>query len=343
MKLIKQKIALLSLVILNFSCNSSRDEGLQSPPVSDPGIAKWTHLSTNSPAMQGEYAMVYDTRHHEIIAYGGRTGFSTDFQNIDETWAFDYQSRIWTNLEPIISPPWRANHTMVYDPLRHKALMFGGTNFNQVFNDIWEYDYDQNTWIELSPANSPEPRQMHGMVYIPNQDIIMMFGGRRNGGGASFNDSWKYSYTSNEWQEFFPSNSPPFQDHVNITYDTSSNKVILYAGPVSGSRPKTWAYDFDSNSWTNLNPVHLPDSDHSSLVYDPFHEKSILLGNSPGSNDMLTWAFNYSENSWTNITPQSMPDVYIEHAAMVYINDHNAFIQYGGCCSNKTLELILNK
>ena len=29
--------------------------------------------------------------------------------------------------------------------------------------------------------------------------------------------------------------------------------------------------------------------------------------------------------------------------ATVYIADHNAFIQYGGCCSDTTLELTLQK
>ena len=338
-----QNIVMLISIILYFSCSSSREEGHQPPLVIEQDVATWTRLSANPPAMQGEYAMVYDTLRHYVIAYGGRTGFSTDFQNINETWAFDYQSQTWMNLEPVVSPPWRANHTMVYDLSRHKVLMFGGTNFIQVFNDVWEYDYDQNTWIERSPGNSPEARQMHGMVYLPNQDIIMMFGGRRNSGGASFNDSWEYSYTSNEWQEFFPSNSPLFQDHVNLVYDHSADKVILFTGPVGGSNPETWAYDFGSNSWTNLNPVNSPDSDHSSLVYDAYNEKTILFGNTSDSNRMVTWAFNYSENDWTNITPQSMPDVYVEHAAMVYINNYNVFIHYGGCCSNSTLELILNK
>ena len=55
------------------------------------------------------------------------------------------------------------------------------------------------------------------------------------------------------------------------------------------------------------------------------------------------------KNNWVNITPQSFPDInYIEHSviehdAMVYIDDHDVFIQYGGCCSNTTLELNLNK
>ena len=337
MKNIIQIIVIPILVILFFSCSLLQDEDQQPSKQVD---ATWTQLETNSPNIQVEYAMVYDTLHKQIIAYGGRSG---NFDNVNETWAFDFELSTWTNLVPSISPPWRANHAMAYDLLRHKVLMFGGDDFTRSFNDLWEYNYDQNRWIELSPDNSPEARQMHGMVYNPNQDVVVMFGGRRTGGGASFNDTWKYSYVSNEWQKLNPTNSPSVQDHVNITYHNSMNKVILFAGTQGNSSPKTWSYDFDTNSWTNLNPMHSPDGDHSSLTYDPYLGKVILFGNKQGSSDMLTWVYDYSANLWTNITPQSMPNIYIEHAAMVYINTHNVFIQYGGCCSNKTLELILNK
>jgi len=54
---------------------------------------------------------------------------------------------------------------------------------------------------------------------------------------------------------------------------------------------------------------------------------------------MLTWIFDYSENKWTNITPNNIPYEFTEHFDMVYLNDQNVFIQYGGCCTDKTLEL----
>ena len=37
------------------------------------------------------------------------------------------------------------------------------------------------------------------------------------------------------------------------------------------------------------------------------------------------------------------PTPVIEHDELVYINDLNVFIQYGGCCSDQTLQLSLNK
>jgi len=226
---------------------------------------------------------------------------------------------------------------MVYDPVRHKVLMFGGNDFRRAFSDLWEYDYAENNWTKLAIANPPEARQMHGMVYIPGKDVVIVFGGRRSNGGASFADTWELNCKTRTWKKLNPRNIPPVSDHVNITYDASEKKVILF------SSPETWAYDFETNNWTNLKPAKSPVSGHSNLVYDPNRKKSVLFAYVRGTPaGMQTWTFDYSENKWANITPRTTPDSHLEHDDMVYINDKDVFIQYGGCCSGKTLELKLD-
>lgn len=328
------KIVILLFILVQISCDSS---------LGSQDDASWSVLATNYPEMRGEYAMAYDTLNKKIIAFGGRTGFRSDFQNVDETWTFDYSVPSWTKLEPSNAPPWRTNHTMTYDPKRHKTLLFGGNDFNQVFNDLWEFDYRQNEWTNLSPSNPPEARQMHGMTYVPEQDVLVLFGGRRLDGGAAFNDLWMYDYALNEWKELNPSNSPPNQDHVNLAYHTSENLLILYTGAEENRTPRTWAYNFESNNWRDLRTINIPEGDHTSLVYDEIGENLILFGSKPSSRSMRTWKFDYSENSWQDITPWLMPGEYIEHDAMVYLSNYDVFIQYGGCCSDNTMELKISR
>ena len=245
---------------------------------------------------------------------------------------------------------------MIYDATGQRTLMFGGSDFNQAYNDLWAYDHIANAWSKEPTTNAPQPRQMHGLVYVADQGALVLFGGRRVGGGAAFEDTWKLDLESNVWEELITENRPPVSDHVNLVYNDSRNELFLFSGPdayVLGGgqvRPQsTWAYDFETNEWTNLNPTNSPDGDHNSLVYDPLHEKIILFGNSQNSDDMFTWKFDHLENDWINITPQSFPSInyisfdVIEHAGMVYIDHHNVFIQYGGCCSSATLELVLDK
>lgn len=389
-------IVLSLLMILYYSCSPSHE--IKSEKI----IASWTELpTTNFPLMRGQYAMAYNSRHKKIVAYGGRTGFRDDFQNVNETWAFDYKIITWVNLEAKDSPPWRSGHTMVYDQVRDMIILFGGNDFTKVFNDLWQYDYSSNTWTNITPDFSPEARQMHGMVYVPDREVIIMFGGRKLNGGASFSDVWELNCKTYTWKKLNPKNNPKVSDHVNITYDQLADKVLLYIAPA------IWAYDFDSNNWTELEPTNKPNLDHCSFIYEPQYNKSVLFGNIDESNrfNMIkipyillllgiiglvsflvtkliqwilpinikgkksfaiiymattiiqvmvifvflnssnrhTWIFDYSTNNWTNITPRNMLNVRIEHDGMVYLEDEQVFVQYGGCCTDETLELKLNQ
>lgn len=334
MKQLIRIIVLPLLMILHCSCSRSQEK---KSGQAEQVIASWTQLPTiNFPLMRGEYAMAYNSQHKKIVAYGGRTGFRSDFQNVNETWAFDYKKTTWVNLEAKSSPPWRSSHAIVYDQVRDKVVLFGGNDFTKVFNDLWQYDYYSNTWTNITPDYSPEARQMHGMVYVPVRDVIILFGGRRLNGGAAFSDIWELNCRTYTWKKLNPENNPGVSDHVNITYDRLADKALLYIAPA------IWAYDFNSTNWTELEPDNKPDLDHSSFIYEPRYNKSILFGNLDGFN-RYTWIFDYSTNSWTNITPHNMLDVRIEHDWMVYLEDEQVFVQYGGCCTDLTLELKLNQ
>jgi len=335
---------MIVLTSCGFSQNESGDD-----QIVEESAATWTVLDVNSPNMRSGYAMAYDTDQQRIIAYGGRTGFP-NFDNINETWAFDYKSGTWENLEPANTPVWRSMHSIVYDPVGKRTLMFGGNDFTRAFNDLWEYDFDQNTWTEISPDISPTPRQMHGMIFNPDRGSVILVGGRRANGGAFFNDTWEFRSSTNTWAVLNALDVPPVSDHVNLAYYRSVQKLVLFTGPdayVLGNGqvrpPSTWAYDFSTENWSNLHTATSPDGDHSSLTYDPYREKLILLGNSRSTDGMFTWEFDWAEGVWTDITPETFPDIYIEHDAMVYVADHNVFIQYGGCCSGATLELTIEK
>lgn len=402
MKQVIQLVALSLLMILQCSCNFSQDR--KSEKIS----ANWTKLpTTNFPLMRGEYALAYNSKYKKIVAYGGRTGFRsrTRFQNVNETWEFDYKKNTWVNLEAKNLPPWRANHSMVYDEVRNKVLMFGGGDFINAFNDLWQYDYSSNTWTNITPDYSPEARILHGMVYVPDRDVVIMYGGRKATGGVSFSDIWQLDCKTYTWKQLNPENNPGVADHVNITYDQSADKVLVY------NTPAVWAYDFDSITWTKLESINNPILDHSSFMYETQYNKSVLFGNveregpskmriilymflilisigllsflvcksiqwfipvnikgkksfwisyiaiatvqiavvmlfinSKASNmERHTWIFDYSTISWTNITPRNMLGVRIEHDGMIYLEDEQVFIQYGGCCSDETLELKLDQ
>ena len=64
----------------------------------------------------------------------------------------------WTNLSPPQSPIPRVYFGMAYIHGTDKILIYGGLNDTESFNDTWIYDYGDNTWTEMFPANSPNVR-----------------------------------------------------------------------------------------------------------------------------------------------------------------------------------------
>ena len=220
---------------------------------------------------------------------------------------------------------------MVYDSKRDKILMFGGNDYVRVFNDLWEFDYESNTWRVLDAENPPDPRQMHGLVYDAANDVVILYGGRRSDGGAYYNDTWAYNYETNSWRSLNPGQSPPMQDHVNLAYDVMHERTIFFGGEAGLGEAEigTWAYDYKMNNWSELSIEISPTSDHSSFIYNPKMGNFLLFGNSTVGSSMETWIFDYASSSWTDMTSIPTPS-YREHFSMVFNGDKDAFLLVGG-------------
>jgi len=299
----------------------------------------WTRMSGKEPPMKTEFSMVYDGDHQRLIAFGGR---DANFNNVRETWSYDFETDTWTNRNPVVSPPWRAFHSMVFDSSQGTIIMFGGDDFNIAYNDLWEYDYQQNTWIELAPSRAPPARQMHGMAFDVENNVVILFGGRLTGGGAALRDTWEYSAVNNTWRSLEPAQSPPVQDHVKLGYDGAHGKTILFSGPRNHNPSSigTWEYDSEANSWSQITTQISPTSDHGSFVYNRNSSQFVLIGNTLTSNDMETWVFDYSSAEWI-LMPSTDALSYREHFGFAYNDAHDAYILVGGYPNNENWLLHL--
>jgi len=321
-------LCLIIAPLLSCSSGSGGEKPTSLPSI----VVNWTQGPSNEQTMKVEFPAVYDSRHKRIITFGGRNG---NWDQVNETWAYDPTTDTWSNLQPPSRPPYRSSHAMVYDTERGKVLLFGGDDFSQAFDDLWEYDYGLNTWVELSPAHPPAARQMHGMVYDEEHAIVIMFGGRRTGGGAFFDDTWEYNPRSNSWRSLGPEQSPPIQDHINLVYDGENKKSILFSGPTDHdlSTIGTWAYDYAANTWLKLATEQSPSGDHSSLVYNRNSGTVMYFGNSDSREGLEVWLFDYQSSAWARATSPTSPP-YREHFGMAYDSDSDLYLLTGGFPAN---------
>ena len=133
-------------------------------------------MSPNShPDVGWAQAITYDSESDRVILQGGE---HDDF-TYEETWAYDYNSDIWTKMNPTTHPGPRATHSMDYDMLSDRCILFGGVNIGGYitqtgsedrFNDTWIYDYNTDNWTELDLSTSPGQRAGFELVYNLKED-----------------------------------------------------------------------------------------------------------------------------------------------------------------------------
>ena len=72
-----------------------------------------------------------------------------------------------------------------------------------------------------------------------------------------------------------------------MAYDAESDRVILFGGdsrPIQFHQGDTWAYDLDTNSWTDMNPATSPaERALPAMAYDPQSDRVILFGGWSGT------------------------------------------------------------
>lgn len=131
-------------------------------------------LPHSGPRGRRYYALAYDEQSDRTILFGGE-------RDAADTWAYDYRANTWTEMRPAKSPPGRLYHAMAYDPKTDRVILFGGAAGPQdretPFGDTWTYDYNTNTWTELTLQSAPGPRGWHAMAYDTPSGTVVLFGG----------------------------------------------------------------------------------------------------------------------------------------------------------------------
>src|ERR1041385_3082399 len=177
------------------------------------------------------HATAIDEAHARLVTFGGTSNANLASAALDQVWLYDLANPFaWVPATPLgTPPPARYWHTMTYDPVRQRMLVFGGTNAGGLLNDLWELSLANNlTWTHLSPAGTPPPaRYGHGAVYDSVNDRLVIFGGG-GAGGTLLNDVWTLSLSSLTWAAMTPAGTPPSgRRSASLVYDSAQQRLLL--------------------------------------------------------------------------------------------------------------------
>jgi hypothetical protein len=159
------------------------------------------------------------------------------------------------------------------------------------------------------------------MAYDAQSDRMILFLGILEPGGSGDylpgGETWAYDFNANTWTNMEPTGAPPSRQlwGTNMVYDAESDRMVMFGGAdfVQFEHPReTWAYDYDSNSWTKMAPEVSPlGRYYHTMAYDAESDRVIMFGGAVRHGGdkyrRTTWAYDYNADAWEELEPAEVP------------------------------------
>src|SRR5262245_8381537 len=212
------------------------------------------------------------------------------------------------SLVPPPTPSARALSGAVFDPVRNRMMVIGGSP--GPMGDVWAQPLTgPPLWSRLVPAGAaPSGRFAHSVIYQPTQDRVILFGGYD---GAYRNDVWALSLSGTPaWIQLTPAGSPPAPryEHVAV-YDASRDRMIIFfGGQYNAPLDDAWALSLGATpTWTQLTPAGSPPLSRARAVgvYDSNGDQVVVFGGDHVSQFLGdVWTLSLAGGgAWTQLLP----------------------------------------
>jgi hypothetical protein len=284
-------------------------------------------LPEGGPSARYKHTAIYDSEHNELVFFGGRD--SVGFLN--DVWKLNLNNLSWSNVTVTGNIPSVRQSSAIYDPLNKRMIVFGGTNPDYVYNDLYALDLNTYTWSALSPAGPlPNPRWNHSAIYNPADSSMVIFGGRDVYNW--FNDLWKLDLKTLTWIQIIPVGQIPSpRECHSATYIPTDNYMLVFGAYENHVyKNDLWKFDFTSNSWSQIfsaGDIPLERGSHSAC-YDSLNNRLVIFGGI-GTNWLNyddVWELDLSSFTWKNLFPQ----VCRESQSGIYDSQRKGMIIFGG-------------
>jgi hypothetical protein len=165
-----------------------------SPVAAD--LGSWSsQILVGSPHGRSGVGMALDAARDRVLVFGGgyrgrKDGYLGNYY-LNDTWWLELGTPQWSPLEPAPPLPRGVSAaTAILDPVRDRAVLFGGMDDASASSDVWALALPNGTaWEALSPSGAaPPPRSTHSAVFDSRRYRMVIFGG--SNGGTVLSDTW---------------------------------------------------------------------------------------------------------------------------------------------------------
>jgi hypothetical protein len=251
--------------------------------------------------------MVYDESSDLFILFGGTKTVECDYKS--DTWIYDLKNMSWTEMNPPVSPP-EGQGTMAYDVESDRVILFSGV-----------------LAMEFTKAYGSSTVETTEQRCVPFEDPEIL-----NPGG----ETWVYDDQTNEWTRIESLETPYGLQGTRMVYNTAADRMVLFGGwyvgegPNKGASDETWAFDFNTATWTKMSPEVSPPGrmDHA-MAYDSESDRVIVWGGGgPIPMDVGDiWVYDYNSDTWEALESDDAPRQK-RYMAMVYDAGNDQAILY---------------
>jgi uncharacterized protein (TIGR03437 family) len=280
-----------------------------------------------SPRVDG--TIVYDVPGRQLFLFGGQ-----DTSPRNDLWSYSLDQNQWREVpQPANRPAPRFGHTLVFDSLRRRLILFGG-QAGGFFNDTWAFDIATNTWSKLSPGGAlPNERYGHSGIYDATRDRLVISHGFTDDG--RFDDTWAFEFAANRWRNISPPSNRPLRRCLHhAVYDPIGEQMLLFGGCASGFGPcplgDLWAFDLASNRWTEKMAQPSPSPrQHYGVAYDTVRNRMVVFGGAGGGVLNDTWEYDPRAGTWQQLAILDPPSGR-NRVEAAFAADRGALYLFGG-------------
>jgi hypothetical protein len=297
------------------------------------GTPTWTETPTTGDfptSMNAGMSVVYISDNNLLLLYNG-PGTQR------EAWTLSLTATpTWVRFSPPGSPfppSARTGISATYDPVANRAILFGGSRFDEV----WELSFAPGgVWGQIVPsAPGPAGRSSSSIIYDPTMNRIVAFGGYSGASGVEIlNDYWSLSLSASpSWTSLTSPSVPPHprRSHTSF-YDPIRRRVGIFGGE-AGTNTLYDAWTQSTSSFPDW--IQIPTGGiapavlgNFSGVFDPERDRLLVWRN--GTNEIWQLPLD-GASTWTLLATGGTPPAAQTGSSLVYDPLRDRLVLFGSC------------
>lgn len=206
-----------------------------------------------------------------------------------------------------------------------KCLLFGGFDGSNPKDDVWIFS---GSWEQRYPGFKPSARFGMSAVGIGSERVLL-FGGYD--GTNFFSDTYIYNFSDNTFTQLNLSTYPVARAWAGMTFDSVSNKVVLFSGRgSSGYLNDVWVFDVSESSWSRQNNICPFAREGMMADFNAWEGKTFVFGGYDTTFHNDLYSYNLANDSWVWINPSGeLPDARRD-GVLIYDENVSRLLLLGG-------------